>query len=80
MEAYIPAEEEVHGMDVRVDRDTAMDALAADLERLGLVETYTEDDGRIAYRLTADGSAVMRGLSLTGDTGVLHGLVPDEGA
>jgi len=41
------------------------DALAAELARAGLVETYTRHDGGIAYRHTALGTLVWRRLAMS---------------
>jgi DNA-binding PadR family transcriptional regulator len=44
--------------------DAELDATVAELERAGLLETYTRPDGRIAYRLTPQGAAVGRMLAM----------------
>ena len=37
------------------------------LEKAGLVETYTNDEGKVAYRLTPKGAQLGRSLALAGD-------------
>ncbi len=47
--------------------DAEMDAIVAELERAGLVEEFTDDQGRPSMRLTEQGVRVGRSLALAGD-------------
>jgi len=47
--------------------DAEMDAIVAELEEAGLVETFTNDEGKVAYRLTGQGVQVARQMALAGD-------------
>ena len=49
--------------DPKADRD----ALAAQLQAAGLLETYTRDDGKVADRLTEAGGGVAKALALRHD-------------
>jgi hypothetical protein len=42
------------------DHDEELDVIVAELERAGLVGTYTQADGRITYRGSAQGAHVGR--------------------
>ena len=61
--------------------DAETDAIVAELEKAGLVETFTNDEDKVAYRLTPKGAQPGRSMALTGDGGaavVLDALL-DEG-
>ncbi len=47
--------------------DAEMDAIVAELEKTGLVETYVDQDGQEAMRLTAKGAAMGRALAMAGE-------------
>ena len=47
------------------EHDGELDATVDELAAAGLVETYTDDDGKPAYRLTREGAAVGRQLAMT---------------
>ena len=50
-----------------MDHDAEMDAIAAMLEEAGLIESYTNEDGKAARRLTACGRQVGHALAMAGD-------------
>jgi hypothetical protein len=56
--------------------ENELSALIAELERVGLVEPHRRDDGRIAYRLTQEGSRLGRMLHTAGADAVL-GMLED---
>jgi DNA-binding MarR family transcriptional regulator len=47
--------------------DAETDAIVAELEKAGLVETFTNDEGKVAYRLTPKGAQLGRSMALAGD-------------
>jgi hypothetical protein len=47
--------------------DAETDAIVAELEKGGLVETFTNDEGKVAYRLTPKGAQVGRSMATSGD-------------
>jgi len=49
------------------DHDAETDAIVAELEKAGLVETFTNDEGKAAYCLTPKGAQLGRSLALAGD-------------
>ena len=49
------------------DHDAALDALVDMLTDAGMVEEYTDDDGKPALRLTARGAQVGRALAMAGE-------------
>ena len=49
------------------DRDAEMDALVQPLGTAGLLETFTDDDGDEAMRLTPEGERVARQLAMSDD-------------
>lgn len=51
------------------DRDAELDAIIDQVEAAGLVEVYTDDDGRQAMRLTPNGERVARQLAMLGEDG-----------
>jgi hypothetical protein len=55
------------------DHDAEMDALVQQLVTAGLIETFTDDDGDQAMRLTPDGEKVARQLALGADEDELLG-------
>jgi DNA-binding MarR family transcriptional regulator len=61
--------------------DAETDAIVAELEKAGLVETFTNDEGKVAYRLTPKGAQLGRSLALAGDedAAVLDGLLDAAG-
>ena len=59
--------------------DTELDALLALLERAGLVEQFTDDQGRVSMRLTSKGAQVARQIALSGDAGGAVGGAVLEG-
>jgi len=54
-------------MSIPVTYDAETDAIVAELEKAGLVETYTNDEGKVAYRLTPKGVQLGRSMALAGD-------------
>ena len=58
--------------------DAETDAIVAELETAGLVETFTNDEGKVAYRLTAKSAQLGRSIALAWDEDaavVLDGLL-----
>jgi hypothetical protein len=53
------------------DHDAQLEALMRQLVTAGLLETFTDDDGDEAMRLTADGEKVARQLALGADEDAL---------
>jgi hypothetical protein len=53
------------------DRAADLDALVQQLVTAGLIETFTDDDGDEAMRLTPDGEKVARQLALGADEDAL---------
>jgi hypothetical protein len=53
------------------DRDTELDAMTKQLAAAGLLETFTDDDGDEAMRLTPEGERVARQLALGADEDTL---------
>jgi hypothetical protein len=53
------------------DHDAEMDAMVQQLVTAGLIETFTDDDGDEAMRLTPDGEKVARQLALGADEDAL---------
>ncbi len=49
------------------DHDAETDAIVAELEKAGLVETFTNDEGKAAMRLTPKGAQLGRSMALGGD-------------
>ena len=49
------------------DHDAEMDRLVAMLEEAGLVEQYTNDDGKPALRLTDRGRQLGTAIAMSGD-------------
>jgi len=49
------------------DHDAEMDAIREQLEKAGLVETYVDEDGQDAMRLTPKGAQMGRALAMAGD-------------
>ena len=49
------------------DHDAEMDAILELLEGAGLVEQYTDDEGKEAMRLTPDGARVARQMAMSDD-------------
>jgi DNA-binding MarR family transcriptional regulator len=47
--------------------DAETDAIVAELEKAGLVETFINDEGKVAYRLTPKGAQLGRSMALAGD-------------
>ncbi len=47
--------------------DAETDAIVAELERAGLVESYTNAEGKAAMRLTPKGPQLGRSMALAGD-------------
>jgi hypothetical protein len=47
--------------------DAETNAIVAELEKAGLVETLTNDEGKVAYRLTTKGAQDGRSMALAGD-------------
>jgi DNA-binding MarR family transcriptional regulator len=63
--------------------DAETDAIVAELEQAGLVESYVNEDGKVAYRLTTRGAQLGRSLALAGDDDaavVLDALLEDNAA
>jgi len=62
------------------NRDAETDATVAELEKAGLVETFANDEGKVAYRLTPEGAQLGRSMALAGDDGaaVLDALLDEE--
>lgn len=59
--------------------DTETDAIVAELEKAGLIETTVREDGRTAYTLTAQGERVARQMAMAGDEkGVLLDVLLGE--
>jgi hypothetical protein len=57
------------------------DEIVAELEKAGLVETFTNDDGKVAYRPTPKGAQPGRSMALAGDrdaAAVLDALLGDD--
>jgi DNA-binding MarR family transcriptional regulator len=52
---------------IPVTHDAEMDAIVAELEKAGLVETFTSDQGKVPYRLTPKGAQLGRSMALAGD-------------
>ena len=61
--------------------DAETDAIVAELEKAGLVETFTNDEGNVAYRLTPKGAQLGRSMAMAGveDAAVVLGALLDEG-
>jgi hypothetical protein len=53
------------------DHDAELDALVQQLVTAGLVETFTDDDGDEAMRMTPEGEKVARQLALGADEDAL---------
>jgi hypothetical protein len=51
------------------DPNAELDAILEQVEAAGLVETYTDDDGKEAMRLTPEGERVARQLAMMGEDG-----------
>ena len=49
------------------DHDAEYDAVVKMLADAGLTETYTDDDGKEAIRLTVRGAQVGRAMAMAGD-------------
>lgn len=63
------------------DHDPEMDTIRDQLEEAGLIEVHTDEQGREAYRLTADGERVARQLAMLGEDGqdaLMAGLLGDD--
>jgi len=61
--------------------DPEFDAILEQVEAAGLVEQYTDADGRQAMRLTLEGERVARQLAMTDDEGqdaVMDGLLGES--
>ena len=43
--------------------DAETDAIVAELEKAGLVETFTNDESKVAYRLTPKGAQLGRSMA-----------------
>jgi DNA-binding MarR family transcriptional regulator len=61
--------------------DAETDAIVAELEKAGLVETFTDDEGKVAYRLTLKGAQLGRSMASAGDedAGAMLEALLDEG-
>ncbi len=51
----------------RMDHDAELDQMVAELTEAGLVETYVDEDGKDAMRLTPEGEKVARQLAMSDD-------------
>jgi hypothetical protein len=51
------------------DRDTQLDAMVEQLVDAGLLETFTDDDGDEAMRLTPEGEKVARQMAMSDEGG-----------
>lgn len=49
------------------DLDAALDAIVTMLSEAGLVEQYTDEDGREALRLTPKGAQLGRAMEMSGE-------------
>jgi hypothetical protein len=49
------------------DRDAEMDAIASQLEAVGIITIRTRPDGQVEYQLTQVGTQLGRRLAMTGD-------------
>jgi hypothetical protein len=59
-----------HGYDALVtDHDAELDAILDQAAAAGLVEVYTDEDGKQAMRLTSEGERVARQLAMLGEEG-----------
>jgi hypothetical protein len=61
------------------DHDAEMDAMVAQLVTAGLIETFTDDNGDEAMRLTPDGEKVARQLALGDDEDELLEALQESG-
>lgn len=52
-----------------MDHDAELDAILEQVEAAGLVEQFTDEDGRPAMRLTPEGVRVARQLAMLGEDG-----------
>jgi len=63
--------------------DTATDEIVVELEKAGLVETFTNAEGKVAYSLTPRGAQLGRSMALAGDEDaakVLDALLDEGGS
>lgn len=64
-----------------MDPDAELDAILEQVESAGLVEQFTDDDGRPAMRLTPEGVRVARQLAMLGEDGqdaLMAGLLDQD--
>lgn len=68
------------------DRDAELDTILEQVETAGLVEQFTDEEGRPSMRLTPEGVRVARQLAMLGEDGqdalmdaVLEGPTPPRG-
>jgi DNA-binding MarR family transcriptional regulator len=57
------------------------DEIVAELEKAGLVETFTDDEGKVAYRLTPKGAQLGRSMAMSRDDdqmALLEALLGDD--
>jgi hypothetical protein len=59
------------------EHDAEMDAMMEQLVTAGLLETFTDDDGDEAMRLTPDGEKVARQLAMSDEDGLMEALLGD---
>ena len=60
------------------DHDAEMDGMAEQLAEAGLIEVYTDDQGREAYRLTPEGEKVARQLAMSSDPDALMAALLED--
>jgi hypothetical protein len=62
------------------DHDAELGAIVATLSEAGMVETFTDDDGKPGIRLTPEGARVARQMGMGDDPdGLLDALLANRG-